>query len=180
VHPDNPFAQLIAWDNPLKIKAPDLDSLYLAKSPQLKQLPMLDNAYLTDSSVERAVQMQPDLNVFDFGVRGKLKESRVLDQLAAIGIPVVFIDFRLRPLTNSVTSKRLLGKVLGGAEAWARFYEERLNLIRQRTAGLNDKEKPLNKWLSEMSGHKLRYKKDCLQAKQNSHIQAYVLLPEST
>ncbi|HEC2573607.1 TroA family protein [Raoultella ornithinolytica] len=117
MHPDNPFAQLIARDNPLKTKAPDLDSLYLAKSPQLKQLPMLGNAYLTDFSVERAVQMQPDLNVFDFGVRGKLKESRVLDLLAAIGIPVVFIDFRLRPLTNSVTSKRLLGKVLGGGDA---------------------------------------------------------------
>lgn len=146
VHPDNPFAQLIAWDNTLKTKAPDLYSLYLAKYPQLKQLPMLENAYLTDFSVERAVQMHPDLIVFDFGVVGKLKESRVLDQLAAIGIPVVFIDFRLRPLTNSVTSIRLLGKVLGDeqrAEAWARFYEERLNLIRQRTAGLNGKEKPL-------------------------------------
>ena len=41
----------------------------------------------------------------------------MLDLLAAIGIPVFFIDFRLRPLTNSVTSKRLLGKVLGGGDA---------------------------------------------------------------
>ncbi|MFK3707384.1 iron complex transport system substrate-binding protein [Raoultella sp. BIGb0138] len=146
VHPQNPFAQLIAWDNTLKTKAPDLYSLYLAKYPQLKQLPMLENAYLTDFSVERAAQMHPDLIIFDFGVVSKLKESRVLDQLAAIGIPVLFIDFRLRPLTNSITSIRLLGKVLGDeqhSEAWARFYEERLKLIRQRTAGLNEKEKPL-------------------------------------
>ena len=113
MHPDNPFAQLIAWDNPLKIKAPDLDSLYLAKSPQLKQLPMLENAYLTGFSVERAVQMQPDLNVFDFGVRGKLKESRVLDLLAAIGIPVVFIDFRLRPLTQQRHQQKAAGESAG-------------------------------------------------------------------
>lgn len=179
MHPDNPFAQLIAWDNPLKIKAPDLDSLYLAKSPQLKQLPMLENAYLTGFSVERAVQMQPDLNVFDFGVRGEPRAG------SACGDRYSRLLYRLSPAPSYQQrhQQKAAGESAGRrrrAEAWARFYEERLNLIRQRTAGLNDKEKPLNKWLSEMSGHKLRYKKDCLQAKQNSHIQAYVLLPEST
>lgn len=146
VHPDDPFSGLIAWDNTLKTKAPDLYSLYTEKYPQLNRLPMLENAYLSDFSVERAVQMQPDLIIFDFGVLEKLRQSRVLEQLDAVGIPVVFIDFRLRPLVNSVASIRLLGKVLGDethAEAWATFYEQRLATIRQRTAALNDSQRPL-------------------------------------
>lgn len=146
VHPDDPFGNLIAWDNTLKTKAPDLYSLYMAKYPQLAKLPMLENAYLTDFSVEKAIQMHPDLIIFDFGVLEKLRQSRVLEQLEAVGIPVLFIDFRLRPLANSVPSIRLLGKALGDephAEAWAKFYEQRLEMIRQRTALLSDKEKPL-------------------------------------
>ncbi|MFJ5160925.1 ABC transporter substrate-binding protein [Pantoea sp. NPDC088449] len=146
VHPDDPFKNLIAWDNTLKTKAPDLYALYLQRFPQLSKLPMLENAYLSDFSVERTVQMRPDLIIFDFGVLEKLKQSRVLDQLEKIGVPVVFIDFRLRPLSNSVPSIRLLGKVLGDeqhAEAWSQFYQQRLSLIRDRTASLTAQQRPL-------------------------------------
>lgn len=114
VHPDTSFQSIIAWDNSLETKAPDLFSLYLKSYPQLAKLPVFNNPYMSDFSVENAVVMNPDLIIFDVGVASKLAESGVMAQLEKIGIPVVFIDFRLRPLTNTVASIRLLGEVLGG------------------------------------------------------------------
>lgn len=145
VHPKEPFKGVIAWDDTLKTKAPDLFAVYKKRFPELSELPMLENAYLSDFSVERAVQLKPDLIVFDFGVLGKLKESSVLAQLEKVGIPVMFIDFRLRPLANTVPSLRILGKALGGeaqAEAYIRFYQQRLDTITQRVATLKPEQKP--------------------------------------
>nr|WP_128177225.1 MULTISPECIES: ABC transporter substrate-binding protein [Erwiniaceae] len=145
VHPDDPFKGIIAWDNSLKNKAPDLYKLYKSAYPNLSKLPILENAYLSDFSVEKVVGMNPDLIIFDYGVLAKLKESQVLPQLEKIGIPVMFIDFRLRPLTNTVSSIRILGQALGeteGSEAYIRFYQQRLALINQRVSTLAANQRP--------------------------------------
>jgi len=145
VHPGDPFKSVIAWDNSLKAKAPDLYALYKAAYPELAKLPMLENAYLSDFSVEKVVGMKPDLIIFDAGVKEKLTGSRVLEQLAKIGIPVVFIDFRLHPLTNTVPSIRLLGQAMGDegqTEAFIRFYQSRIDMINQRVATLTEQQKP--------------------------------------
>ena len=89
--------------------------------------------------------MKPDLIIFDAGVKKKLEESRVLEQLTKIGVPVVFIDFRLHPLTNTVPSIRLLGQALGNeqqTEGFLHFYQSRIDMINQRVATLTDQQKP--------------------------------------
>ncbi len=40
-------------------------------------------------------------------------EGGLIDKLAAVGIPVVFIDFRERPFENAEKSIRILGQVIG-------------------------------------------------------------------
>ncbi|HHD2904702.1 ABC transporter substrate-binding protein [Enterobacter kobei] len=145
VDPDNPFDTVIAWDDSLKTKAPDLYALYNKNWPQLAKLPVFQNPYFSDFSVERAIVLNPDLIIFDVGVQRKLAESGALTQLGAIGIPVAFIDFRLHPLTNTTTSIRLLGQALGkekAAENYIQFYQNRLTLIKQRTASLSDSQRP--------------------------------------
>ncbi|MGY3210947.1 ABC-type Fe3+-hydroxamate transport system substrate-binding protein, partial [Ewingella americana] len=139
VHPTKPFESIIAWDNALKAKAPDLFTLYQNDYPELAKLPMLENAYYSDFSVEKTVGLKPDLIIFDAGVKKKLEESRVLEQLTKIGVPVVFIDFRLHPLTNTVPSIRLLGQALGNeqqTEGFLHFYQSRIDMINQRVATL--------------------------------------------
>ncbi|MDM3810579.1 ABC transporter substrate-binding protein, partial [Proteus mirabilis] len=82
---------------------------------------------------------QPDLIIFDIGLLSKLKDSGVLTQLEKVGIPVLIIDFRQQPLTNTVASMALLGKVFDeqpNADAFIRLYQQRLELVRQRVATL--------------------------------------------
>ncbi|MGX6610263.1 ABC transporter substrate-binding protein [Enterobacter kobei] len=117
----------------------------MSVKPVAIQLPVFQNPYFSDFSVERAIVLNPDLIIFDVGVQRKLAESGALTQLGAIGIPVAFIDFRLHPLTNTTTSIRLLGQALGkekAAENYIQFYQNRLTLIKQRTASLSDSQRP--------------------------------------
>lgn len=145
VDPDKPFDTVIAWDDSLKTKAPDLYALYNKNWPKLAKLPVFQNPYFSDFSVEKAIVLNPDLIIFDAGVQKKLSEIGAMAQLEAIGIPVAFIDFRLHPLVNTTTSIRLLGQALGkekAAENYIQFYQSRLNLIKQRTASLSDSQRP--------------------------------------
>lgn len=145
LHPQTPLKGIIAWDNSLKIKAADLVDAYAKKFPEVNKIPMFDNPYVTDFSVERAVSLQPDLIIFDTGLLAKLKASGVLAQLDKAGIPVLFIDFRQQPLTNTVASMQVLGKVFGeekNAEDFVQFYQQRLNLIRERVATLTPEQRP--------------------------------------
>jgi len=145
VQPDNPFQSVIALDDSLKTKAPDLYSLYMKSQPQLAKLPVFQNPYMSDFSVEKAIVLNPDLIIFDAGVEKKLVGSGAMKQLAALNIPVAFIDFRLHPLANTTISIRLLGQALGNkkaAEDYIQFYQSRLDSITQRTASLTAAQRP--------------------------------------
>ena len=145
VQPDSAFQSIIALDDSLKTKAPDLYALYMKAQPQLAKLPVFQNPFMTDFSVEKAITLHPDLIIFDAGVEKKLESSGAMQQLAALNIPVAFIDFRLHPLTNTTTSIRLLGKALGNekaAEDYIQFYQARLNKIKQRTSALTNAQRP--------------------------------------
>jgi len=145
LNPQAPFKKVIAWDNSLKSKAPELLDLYGKKYPELLKLPQLENPFMSDFSVERAVVLKPDLIIFDVGVLEKMKSSGALAQLSAVGIPVVFIDFRLNPLLHSAPSILLLGKALGeekNATAFVDFYQQRLATIRERVATLKTEQRP--------------------------------------
>ncbi|SQC91327.1 ferrichrome/ferrioxamine B periplasmic transporter [Cedecea neteri] len=76
IHPKDPLENIIAWDNSLKTKAPDLADAYARKFPQVSKITMFENPYYTDFSVEKAVTLQPDLIIFDIGVLAKLKKQR--------------------------------------------------------------------------------------------------------
>ncbi len=145
LHPQEPLKNIIAWDSSLKVKAPDLLAAYEKKFPQISKIPTFSNPYVNDFSVENAVVMKPDLIVFDIGLMAKLKTSGVLANLEKIGIPILFIDFRQQPLTNTVASMRLLGQVFDeqpNADAFIQFYQQRLNLVRQRVATLKPEQRP--------------------------------------
>ena len=65
------------------------------------------------------------------------EEAGLLQKLAKVGIPVVFIDFRERPFENSEPSIRLMGKLLGRedrAEDLIAFRREQVEIVQQRLA----------------------------------------------
>ena len=145
LNPQTPLKGIIAWDNALQIKVPDLAQAYSVKFPDLNKIPVFANPYMSDFSIEQAVVMKPDLIIFDTGLLSKLTGSGTLSKLEKAGIPVIFIDFRQQPLTNTVASIRLLGKVFGeesNAEKFIDFYQQRLDMIRQRIDKLTPQQRP--------------------------------------
>ncbi|WP_457585586.1 ABC transporter substrate-binding protein [Ensifer canadensis] len=63
--------------------------------------------------------------------------QRAIDYLTSTGVPVIVVDFNSDPLKSTADMMRLLGRVLerdDQAEAFARFYEDKLALIRSRVA----------------------------------------------
>ncbi|MEQ4673217.1 ABC transporter substrate-binding protein [Providencia vermicola] len=145
LHPQSPLKGIIAWDDALIKKAPDLSTAYSKKFPELSKIPVFPNPYTTDFSVEKALVAQPDLLIFDIGLKSKLTESGTLSLLEKSGLPVIFIDFRQYPLKNTMPSMTLLGKVFGEeqqAEAFNQFYQQRLDLIRSKVATLDKSQRP--------------------------------------
>lgn len=145
LHPQSPLKGIIAWDDALIKKAPDLSAAYSKKFPELSKIPVFPNPYTTDFSVEKALVAQPDLLIFDIGLKSKLTESGTLSLLEKSGLPVIFIDFRQYPLKNTMPSMALLGQVFGEpqqAEAFNQFYQQRLDLIRSKVATLDKNQRP--------------------------------------
>ncbi|HEM8291171.1 TPA: ABC transporter substrate-binding protein [Providencia stuartii] len=145
LHPQSPLKGIIAWDDALIKKAPDLSAAYSKKFPELSKIPVFPNPYTTDFSVEKALVAQPDLLIFDIGLKSKLTESGTLSLLEKSGLPVIFIDFRQYPLKNTMPSMALLGQVFGEpqqAEAFNQFYQQRLDLIRSKVATLDKSQRP--------------------------------------
>ncbi len=145
LHPQTPLKGIVAWDDALIKKAPDLSAAYSKKFPELSKIPVFPNPYTTDFSVEKALVAQPDLLIFDIGLKSKLTESGTLSLLEKSGLPVIFIDFRQYPLKNTMPSMTLLGQVFGEtqqAEAFNQFYQKRLDLIRSKVATLDKGQRP--------------------------------------
>lgn len=145
LHPQSPLKGIIAWDDALIKKAPDLSEVYSKKFPELSKIPVFPNPYTTDFSVEKALVAQPDLLIFDIGLKSKLTESGTLSLLEKSGLPVIFIDFRQYPLKNTMPSMTLLGQVFGEpqqAESFNQFYQQRLDLIRSKVATLDKSQHP--------------------------------------
>ncbi|KAA1194927.1 ABC transporter substrate-binding protein [Photorhabdus heterorhabditis] len=145
LHPDNPLKGIIAWDNALEIKSPDLATAYEQSFPQLWDIPVFPNPYQNDFSVEKALTHKPDLVIFDIGLQSKLNDSGTMTLLEKANIPVIFIDFRQYPLTNTIPSMILLGKVFGeeeNAQKFIKFYQDKMQTINKRIGTLGKEQRP--------------------------------------
>ncbi|MGJ0638490.1 ABC transporter substrate-binding protein [Xenorhabdus bovienii] len=145
LHPNDPLKGIVAWDNALEKKAPDLAAAYEKKFPQLRKIPIFPNPYTSDFSVEKAMTYKPDLVIFDISLKTKLDNSNTVKLLEKSGISVIFIDFRQYPLSNTIPSMELLGKVFKKEEnagKFIAFYESRLSLINKRIGTLYQEQIP--------------------------------------
>lgn len=145
LHPAAPLQGIVAWDDAFIKKTPDLAKAYQAKNFPINKIPIFPNPYTSDFNVENALQYHPDLIIFDIGLLTKLNDQNVLNQLAKINIPVIFIDLRQYPVKNTVPSITLLGDVFSAqknAEKFIAFYNARLKLISDRTKDIPRNKRP--------------------------------------
>ena len=84
--------------------------------------------------------------ILDYGNLFTAEESGILDRLDKAGIPAIFIDFRERPLQNTVPSLTLLGKVFDREDEAAEFidfYMQQMRVVTNRVKDLPLEERPL-------------------------------------
>lgn len=137
VHPD-PVSVLAGWLGDLRLLDTDTYDRFKAAYPAIERVPLVGSTNEESFSIEKALSVAPDLAVLGFAGHGPSPRSKeVIDRLTEAGIPIVFIDFRGKPLENTIPSLEILGKVLGQEERVARyidFYRARLELVKSRVA----------------------------------------------
>ncbi|HWJ70567.1 MAG TPA: ABC transporter substrate-binding protein [Sphingobium sp.] len=140
IHPD-PVALLAAWPQDVNRLGPETYQQILRKSPQLADLPKIASS-AGAFDMEALLAARPDLALLSL-------ESGITDtqiaQIEGAGIPVVIVDFFVKPFENLEKSLALLGRLTGRqaqAEAFLAFRAERMTAIANRIAALPKDDRP--------------------------------------
>ncbi|WP_414902402.1 ABC transporter substrate-binding protein [Sphingomonas flavalba] len=140
LHPD-PVSLLSAWPQDINRLGDETYKQLLAKSPQLGRLTKIASS-AGSFDVEALLAANPDVAVLSL-------ESGVTDaqiqQVEKAGVPVVIVDFFVKPFENLEQSLLILGKLTGRddqAKAFVAFRAERMKRIADRVRTLPDDKRP--------------------------------------
>lgn len=132
LQPGNPFNKIVGWRSDLRQFDADTYNKYLERYPQVADISEFSSPYSGDFSVEKAISLDTDVVTLNLGGLDRARESGMIDQLSAVGIPVVVIDYRQFPLENTVPSNILLGRLFGEeerAQEIVDFYLQQVNKV---------------------------------------------------
>jgi iron complex transport system substrate-binding protein len=129
---DNPFKRVVGWGDDLRTADYDSYLKYQEKFPSLTEIPVFGSPQSGTFSVEKAVELQPDVVIFSLDSYAPARDSGLIDTLARVNIPSVIIDFRQQPLETTVPSILLVGRLFGqeaNAQAVSDYYTQQINLV---------------------------------------------------
>jgi len=133
----DPFARIVAWNNIIKRSDPNTWKVFEKQWPQsANRATDMQFGDEGDLNLEAVVAARPDLLIFQTRARASLDNAGVAKKLAALNIPVVFVDSDINPVVNSQKTVTLLGQVLNReaeAKAYLDFYQQRLSTIERIT-----------------------------------------------
>lgn len=118
---DDPFKRIVGWRDDLPKADPDNYKAYLERYPDIAKLPTFGGMKEGSFDVEQAIALKPDVLFMNIESKVASDEAKLVEKLAAVGIPVVYVDFRERPFENTEPSMRLIGKLFGEEEKAEEF-----------------------------------------------------------
>lgn len=130
IHPD-PVSLLVGWPKDINRLGEATYQQFLQKSPALAAVPKVASS-AGAFDVESLLATRPDVALLS--LESGITEAQ-LAQVEAAGIPVVFVDFFVKPLDNLETSLKLLGHLTGRDDQASAF----LALRRQHLQRITDK-----------------------------------------
>ena len=139
---DAPFKRVVGWRDDLKKADPQGYGIYAAKYPEIDSLPTFGGIKDGTFDVEQAISLKPDVIVMNLEAKGATDDASLDKKLAAVGIPLVYIDFRESPMKNTETSMRILGQLTGletRAEEFIKFRSDHIKRVTDRLAKANPK-----------------------------------------
>ncbi|MFC3124148.1 ABC transporter substrate-binding protein [Pseudoroseomonas globiformis] len=134
-----PFERVVGWRDDFR-KA-DLDGYNAYRetyAAQMDRLPVFGGTKEGTFDVEQAIELRPDAVIMNLESRAATEGAGLIEKLGAVGIPVLFIDFRERPFENAGRSIAIMGEVLGveaRAGELAAFRQAEMDKVTQRLAG---------------------------------------------
>lgn len=143
---DDPFKRVVAWRDDLPKADPDSYKQYLARYPQIAKLPSFGGMKEGAFDIEQAIALKPDVLFLNIEAKVASDEASLVEKLAAVGIPVVYVDFREKPFQNTEPSLRLMGKLFGRekvAEDFIAFRAAEIVRVTDRLAKVDGLKRPL-------------------------------------
>jgi len=126
---EDPFERVVGWRDDLKKADPQGYGLYAAKYPRIDDIPTFGGIKDGTFNIEQAISLNPDVVIMNLEAKGATEEGGFDEKLAAVGIPLVYIDFREAPIKNTETSMKILGQLTGKEDRAAEFIKFRSDHI---------------------------------------------------
>ncbi|WP_417426343.1 ABC transporter substrate-binding protein [Hoeflea sp.] len=143
---DAPFKRVVGWRDDFK-KA-DLDGYneYLETFPQMEDIPTFGGMKDGTFNLEQAIELNPDVIIMNTEAKSATQESGYIEKLAKVGIPLVYIDFREKPIAHTDQSMRIIGQLFGKearAEKFVEFRQEQMAKVTDVLDKIDNLKKPL-------------------------------------
>ncbi len=120
---EDPFGRIVGWRDDLMKADPDGYAAYKAIYPQIDDIPTFGGMKDGTFDIEQAVSLSPDVIIMNIEAKAATEEAGYIEKLEAVGIPLVYIDFRERPMENTAASMEIIGTLFGKQERAAEFNE---------------------------------------------------------
>jgi iron complex transport system substrate-binding protein len=130
---ENPFEHVVGWRDDLPKADPETYAAYLAKYPEVAKLPTFGGMKDGTFNIEQAVALKPDVILMNIDAKTATEEAGYIEKLAKVGIPLVYVDFREKPMENTEPSMRIMGKLMGREQIAEDFISFRADAIKQVT-----------------------------------------------
>ncbi|XQU08988.1 ABC transporter substrate-binding protein [Halomonas sp. LY9] len=138
LEPEAPLDHVVGWREDFSQADPDNYQRYLERFPEMASIPTFGGFKDGTFDVEQAASLNPDLILMNIEAKAATEDAAYDDKLAALDIPIVYVDFREDPIENTIPSMRLIGQLMNdeaAAEEFITFAEEQLarvtNVIEQ-------------------------------------------------
>ncbi|WP_186103745.1 ABC transporter substrate-binding protein [Burkholderia gladioli] len=141
----HPLARIVGWQGDLPTMDPQRFNAYAQRFPAIREIPLIGRASEDSISDEKALALKPDVAIFSIAGHGPSRYNALVKQLEATGTTVVFIDFRLHPMQDTLPSIRLLGQVLHREQAasdYLAFYQQHLARVQQVVGAIPEAQRP--------------------------------------
>jgi len=128
----NPIERIVGWRKDLIQSDPDTYGAYLRKFPDIAKIPTFGGFEDGTFDIEQAISQRPDVIILNIEARHATEDARYIEKLDALGIPVVYVDFRNNPMQNTEPTMRLFGELFGKqarAEAFIDFRNQQIRRV---------------------------------------------------
>lgn len=169
----NPMQRIVGWRKDLIQSDPDTWSAYVRKFPEMAEIPTFGGFEDGTFDIEQAISQQPDVIILNIEAQHATEDARYIEKLGALGIPVVYVDFRNNPMENTEATMRLFGKLFGKEARAEEFIEFRARQIARVTDVIAAHNPPRPKVFIERIGG---YTQDCCLSFGNENFGKFVEL----